>query len=101
MPKHNNTPSFSFPSPQPRRITPHQRRRGATRDPDLQGIWSGDSAFGIPMQRPESFGTRAELNDKEYAEKVARDETRAADRAWRAETPHADRDVRQRPVQLA
>ena len=26
------------------------------------------------MQRPESFGTRAELNDKEYAEKVARDE---------------------------
>ena len=28
-------------------------------DPDLQGIWSGDSAFGIPMQRPESFGTRA------------------------------------------
>jgi hypothetical protein len=43
-------------------------------DPDLQGVWSGDSAFGIPMQRPESFGTRAELNDKEYAEKVARDE---------------------------
>jgi hypothetical protein len=43
-------------------------------DPDLQGIWSGDSAFGIPMQRPESFGTRAELNDKEYADKIARDE---------------------------
>ena len=42
-------------------------------DPDLQGIWSGDSAFGIPMQRPASFGTRGELNDKEYAEKVARD----------------------------
>ena len=40
-------------------------------DPDLQGIWSGDSAFGIPMQRPESFGTRAELNDKEYAESGA------------------------------
>ena len=35
---------------------------------------TGDSAFGIPLQRPESFGTRAELNDKEYAEKVARDE---------------------------
>jgi len=43
-------------------------------DPDLQGTWSGDSAVGIPMQRPESLGTRAELNDKEYAEKVARDE---------------------------
>ena len=47
---------------------------GPRGDPDLQGIWSGDSAFGIPMQRPESFGARAELNDKEYAEKVALDE---------------------------
>ncbi len=43
-------------------------------DPDLQGVWSGDSAFGIPLQRPESFGTRGELNDKEFADKVARDE---------------------------
>ena len=43
-------------------------------DPDLQGTWSGDSAFGIPMQRPEALGTRAELNDKEFADKVARDE---------------------------
>jgi len=45
-------------------------------DPDLQGIWSGDSAFSIPLQRPESFGSRA-LNDKEYAEK------------WRATSGHA------------
>jgi hypothetical protein len=43
-------------------------------DPDLQGIWSGDSAFGIPLQRPEALGTKAELTDKEFAEKVARDE---------------------------
>jgi hypothetical protein len=43
-------------------------------DPDLQGIWSGDSAFGIPLQRPEALGTKAELDDKEFAEKVARDE---------------------------
>ena len=43
-------------------------------DPDLQNIWSGDSAFGIPMQRPEALGTQAELSDKEFAEKVARDE---------------------------
>ena len=26
-------------------------------DPDLQGTWSGDSAFGIPMQRPVELGT--------------------------------------------
>ena len=43
-------------------------------DPDLQGIWSGDSAFGIPLQRAEALGTKAELTDKEFAEKVARDE---------------------------
>jgi hypothetical protein len=43
-------------------------------DPDLQGTWSGDSAFGIPLQRPEKLGTQAELTDKEFAEKVARDE---------------------------
>ncbi len=43
-------------------------------DPDLQGTWSGDSAFAIPMQRPEALGTKAELTDQEYADKLARDE---------------------------
>ncbi len=28
-------------------------------DPDLQAIWSGDSAFGIPLQRPEHVRVRA------------------------------------------
>ena len=45
-------------------------------DPDLQGIWSGDSAFGIPLQRPEALGTKAELTDKDFAEKVARHQRR-------------------------
>ena len=54
-------------------------------DPDLQGIWSGDSAFGIPLQRPEALGTKAELTDKEFAEKVARDERTRK----RASTPSA------------
>ena len=43
-------------------------------DPDLQAIWSGDSAFGIPLQRPAALGTKAELTDAEFAEKVKRDE---------------------------
>jgi hypothetical protein len=43
-------------------------------DPDLQGTWSGDSAFAIPMQRPEALGVKAELTDQELADKVARDE---------------------------
>ena len=37
-------------------------------DPDLQGTWSGDSAFAIPMQRPEALGTKAELTDQEFAD---------------------------------
>ena len=43
-------------------------------DPDLQAVWSGDSAFGIPLQRPVEFGTKAELTDQEFADKVKRDE---------------------------
>jgi len=46
-------------------------------DPDLQGTWTTDSAFGIPLQRPQQFAGRAELNDEEFAAKVKRDgETR-------------------------
>jgi hypothetical protein len=41
-------------------------------DPDLQGIWTTDSAFAIPAVRPEKFGTRAELTDKEFKKKVDR-----------------------------
>src|SRR6185503_5014385 len=42
-------------------------------DPDLQAIWSGDSAFGIPLQRPPALGTKAELTDAEFADKLKRD----------------------------
>src|SRR5882672_10617681 len=49
-------------------------RKTSWGDPDLQGTWSGDSAFAIPMQRPEALGTKAELTDKEFAEKAGRDE---------------------------
>src|SRR5215510_7795039 len=42
-------------------------------DPDLQAVWSGDSAFGIPLQRPAELGTKAELTDQEFADKVKRD----------------------------
>ena len=37
-------------------------------DPDLQGTWTTDSA-GIPMQRPQQFAGRAELNDEEFKAK--------------------------------
>jgi len=37
--------------------------------PDLQGTWSSDDVRGIPLQRPEDLGTRAELTDEEFAER--------------------------------
>jgi hypothetical protein len=40
-------------------------------DPDLQGIWNGNDLQGVPMQRAESVGTRAMLNDEEYRQRVA------------------------------
>jgi hypothetical protein len=46
--------------------------RTAWGDPDLQGMWPIDKLNGTPLQRPESFGDRALLNDDEYAERVKR-----------------------------
>jgi hypothetical protein len=51
-----------------------QQKKTAWGDPDLQGTWSGDSAYAIPRERPEALGTKAELTDQEYADKVKRDE---------------------------
>jgi hypothetical protein len=42
-------------------------------DPDISGVWTSDAAIGIPMQRPDRFNGRAELNDEEFKDKVARD----------------------------
>ena len=38
-------------------------------DPDLQGMWPGN--MGVPLQRPESQGTRTSLTDAEFAQKEA------------------------------
>ncbi len=53
---------------------PYSAPRTPWGDPDLQAIWSGDSAFGIPLQRPAALGTKAELTDAEFAQKLQRDE---------------------------
>jgi hypothetical protein len=54
--------------------TPYTPPKTPWGDPDLQATWSGDSAFGIPLQRPEALGNKAELTDQEFKDKVARDE---------------------------
>ncbi len=37
-------------------------------DPDLRGVWPLEEVARTPFQRPEKYGTRAELTDQEYAE---------------------------------
>lgn len=41
--------------------------RTAWGHPDLEGVWASDDMRGVPMSRPEEFGTRAYLSDEEFA----------------------------------
>jgi len=38
-------------------------------DPDLEGKWPSSRVAAVPLQRPESFGTRDTLTDVEFAER--------------------------------
>src|SRR5262245_59918639 len=44
--------------------------RTAWGDPDLEGKWPSTRMNAVPLQRPESLGTRDTLNDKEFAERA-------------------------------
>ena len=66
-------------------------------DPDLQGTWSTDSAYAIPLQRPPQFAGRADLTDEEFKAKVETD-TKRRERALkidrkstRLNSSHSDR----------
>jgi hypothetical protein len=39
-------------------------------DPDLQGEWTSEGEYGVPLERPAQFGTRAFLTDDEYAKRL-------------------------------
>jgi hypothetical protein len=39
-------------------------------DPDLQGEWTSEGEYGVPLERPAQFGTRAFLTDEEYAQRI-------------------------------
>ena len=45
--------------------------RTAWGDPDLEGKWPSSSVSAVPLQRPQSFGTRNVLTDQEFAEREA------------------------------
>ena len=39
-------------------------------DPDLQGEWTSEGEYGVPLERPAQFGTRPFLTDQEYAKRL-------------------------------
>jgi hypothetical protein len=43
-------------------------------DPDISGTWSSDDLRGVPMQRPDEYGTRAQLTDEEFAKRDAQNQ---------------------------
>jgi len=46
-------------------------------DPDLQGEWTSEGEYGVPLERPTQFGTRQLLTDDEYTKRL--DDVRARD----------------------
>jgi hypothetical protein len=50
----------------------YQAPRTPWGDPDLQGTWNGNDLQGIPFERAESVGTRTELSEEEYRQRVER-----------------------------
>src|ERR1700722_11863529 len=41
-------------------------------DPDLQGTWTSDDTWGVPMERPVSFGNRLYLTEDELKDREKR-----------------------------
>ena len=39
-------------------------------DPDLQGEWTSEGEYGVPLERPAQFGARPFLTDDEYARRL-------------------------------
>ena len=50
--------------------TPAWTERTAWGDPDLQGEWTSEGEYGVPLERPAQFGTRRFLTDDEYAKRL-------------------------------
>ncbi len=40
--------------------------------PDLQGTWTSDDTWGVPFERPKTFGTRATLTEDELKDRQKR-----------------------------
>ena len=54
-----------------KRANPHWKApRNAWGQPDLEGIWTTDDMRGVPMSRPQQYGTRTYLTDEEFAQRA-------------------------------
>src|SRR6187551_2658399 len=54
-----------------KRTNPHWKApRNAWGQPDLEGIWTTDDMRGVPMSRPQQYGTRGYLTDEEFAQRA-------------------------------
>ena len=65
-------------------------------DPDLQGEWTSEGEYGVPLERPPQFATRQFLTDAEYAKRMeevrlrdARDLARVDVLAGKVDAPNA------------
>lgn len=47
-------------------------------DPDLQGVWTGGPMIDVPFERAPGLGTRATLDDQEFARRVQEKERERA-----------------------
>ena len=46
-------------------------------DPDIQGIFTTDDELGVPFERPQQFGGREVISDKEFEERQAQAQRQA------------------------
>jgi hypothetical protein len=65
-------------------------------DPDLEGEWTTEGEYGVPLERPAQYGTRQFLTDAEYAKRLEdvrirdeRDLTRVDVLSGKVEGPNA------------
>jgi hypothetical protein len=69
-------------------------------DPDLEGAWTSDDAFGVPFERPVELGNRKFLNDKELAERASENDL-IQSKIESGERPNAGFWARQKGVDAA
>jgi len=67
-------PASPKPSVKPAATRGWTAPKTAWGDPDIGGTWSSDDLRGVPIQRPDEFGNRAQLTDEEFAKRDAQNQ---------------------------